>query len=350
MPWTQVYDPLSNQLWSTLAAALPLFILAYLLGIRRMASHKAVLITWLVAAVVAVGLFRMPVSLAGLSSFLGILNGIMIMYIIFAAILFYNFLVETKQFDVIKESLASLSDDRRIQALLIAFAFGTLLEAIAGGGTPVAITAAMLVGMGFEKLYAAKLCLLTNTAPVAFGAVGIAVIMLEKVTNLPLTGLSAMAGRQTPFLSFFVPLMLVFIMSGWRGIKDIWPVILGIGVVFAVTQCVVANFMGPMLPDVIGAVVTILTTIAVTKIWQPKKRWAFPGEAETAATMVKPTYSRRDLVKAWYPFAILIVIVGLWGTPAVAKMLNQATVNVPITGLDQMIIRMPPIVPAVTYC
>lgn len=343
--WMQVYNPLHNQFLSTIAAALPLLVLAYLLGIRKMASHKSVLIAWIISIVVAVFGFTMPVKLAALSSVLGFLNGVMIMYIIFSAILFYNVLVETKQFEVIKDSLASLSNDRRIQAILIAFAFGTLLEAIAGGGTPVAITASILVGMGFEPFYAARLCLLTNTAPVVFGAVGIAVVMLATVTGLPLNQLSAMAGRQTPILSFVVPIMLVWIMSGWKGVKQVWPVALSIGIVFALVQSLVANFMGPLLADVLGSVVTIIFSVILLKFWKPRQEWHFPGEKDQVTTNLKgPKHLFKDLVLAWYPFIILIVVVGLWGNPTFLKTLNHYTLNYPIPGLDKAILRVPPIV------
>jgi lactate permease len=348
--WTQIYNPFHNLFLSTIFAALPLLLLGLLLGIKKMASHKAVTISWLISAIVAVVGFTMPIKLVSLSSLLGFLNGIMIMYIIFSAILFYNVLVETKQFEIIKNSLASLSNDRRIQAILIAFAFGTLLEAIAGGGTPVAITASILVGMGFDSFYAARLCLLTNTAPVVFGAVGIAVIMLSTVTGLPLNELSAMAGRQTPILSFIVPIMLVWLMSGWKGVKQVWPAALSIGLVFALVQSLVANLMGPMLADVLGAIITILYTIVLLKVWKPRTEWHFPNEevAATAEIMQAkastPTYSFKQLAMAWYPFIILVVIVGAWGNPIVLKILNQFTITYPIPGLNNVILRIPPIV------
>jgi lactate permease len=345
-PWVQVYDPLHNQFWSTLAAALPLMVLAFLLGIRRMATHKAVPISWLFAAAVGIFAYGTPVRLVSLSTLLGLLNGLMIMYIIFAAILFYNVLVETRQFDVIKGSLASLSKDRRMQAILIAFAFGTLLEAIAGGGTPVAITAAMLVGMGFDSFYAARLCLLTNTAPVAFGAIGIAVVMLSTVTGLPLQALSAMCARQTPVLSLSIPVILVWVMAGARGVRGVWPAAIGIGVVFASTQSLVGNFIGPYLPDVIGSIVTILFGVVLLKKWRPKEDWKFPEETRTTAiSSMTARYSKGELINAWYPFLILVAIVGLWGSPGFLKILNYWTVNVPIPGLDKAIMRMPPIIP-----
>ena len=342
--WTQVYNPLHNQFLSTLIAAIPLLVLGYLLGIRKMASHKAVIISWLVSSVVAVLGFTMPVKMVVLSSFLGFLNGGMIMWIIFCAILFYNVLVETKQFDVISGSLASLSNDRRIQAVLIAFAFGTLLEAIAGGGTPVAITAAILVGMGFEPFYAAKLCLITNTAPVVFGAVGIAVVMLSTVTGLPLNQLSAMAGRQTPVLSLIVPLMLVWMMSGWKGMKQVWLPVFSIGVVFALVQSIVANVMGPLLADVLASVITIAFSVMLLKVWHPREEFHFQGEDKNAAKQEEVHYSFKQLMLAWYPFVILIIIVGLWGSPSFAKILNNYTSFYPIPGLDKVVLRVAPIV------
>jgi lactate permease len=347
VPWMQGYDPLQNQFLSTFAAALPLLVLAFLLGIKRMATHKAVPVSWVFAAAVGILVYKMPAKLVGLSTLLGVLNGLMIMYIIVAAILFYNVLVETKQFDVIKGSLASLSNDRRLQAILIAFAFGTLLEAIAGGGTPVAITAAMLVGMGFDSFYAARLCLLTNTAPVVFGAIGIAVVMLSTVTGLPLQALSAMCGRQTPILSLLIPIILVWIMAGRQGLKGVWPAAIGVGVVFASTQSLVANFIGPYLPDVIGSIVTILFAIGLLRVWRPKEDWRFPKETGSAALSAGAArkYSTGELVNAWYPFLILVAIVGLWGSPGFLKILNHWTVNVPIAGLDKAVLRMPPIVP-----
>ncbi|HEY9074185.1 MAG TPA: L-lactate permease, partial [Desulfobaccales bacterium] len=255
MTWLQHYNPLGSLGLSAIVAAIPLFILLYMLGIKRSKGQHAAFFATLAAILLAILVWGMPVPLAVMATLNGMLFGLFpVVWIIITAIWVYNMSVESGEFEIIKNSLACITDDRRLQALFIAFAFGAFLEGTAGFGTPVAIAAAMLVGLGFQPVYAAGICLIADTAPVAFGAIGIPIVVAAGVTGLDLHHISSIVGRQLPFLSVVVPLWLVVTMSGWQSAMEVLPAIIVTGVCFAVPQFLVSNYVGPYLPDIIAAI------------------------------------------------------------------------------------------------
>ena len=261
------------------------------------------------------------------------------------AVFLYTLTVETGAFDVVKRSVLALSDDRRVQALLIAFCFGAFLEGAAGFGTPVAVTAALMVGAGFRPLHAAGLALLANTAPVAFGALGTPITTLAKVTGLDELKLSAMAGRQLPFFSLIVPVWMVWVMAGWRGVRGVWPALLTCGGTFAVVQFLVSNYHGPWLVDVVAGVVSLVALAVLLKFWRPRETWRFPGEPETTLeARVRDANSRLVLAWAWMPWVFLTAFVFAWGWPSVKAALNTVTPKWEVPGLHQAIVRTPPVV------
>jgi lactate permease len=321
MPWIQVYDPLGNSWLSTAAAALPIVLLLVTLGVLEWKAHWAALTGLVSALAVSVIVFGMPVSSATATALYGAAFGLLpIGWIIVNAVFLYNLTVETGQFEIVKASVANLSADRRIQALLIAFSFGAFIEGAAGFGTPVAICAALLMGLGFTPLYAAGLALIANTAPVAFGAIGTPIITLAAVTAIPADTLSAMAGRQLPFVSLIVPAWLVVTMSGWRGLKGVWPAVIVCGGVFAIVQFWWSNYIGPELVDIVGGLASLVALTLFCRVWKPKEVFEFP-EAP-AVTVTKVTFSRPVLVRAWMPWVILSVFVMLWGLGSVKALLN----------------------------
>ena len=349
MPWTQNYAAVANSIPLTaLCVALPIFYLFWALAIKRMKGHIAGVTTLLFTIIDVMIVYRMPFELAISSSILGILNGIFpIAWIIVAAVFLYNLTVEAGQFEVIKSSIASLSDDRRLQALLIAFSFGAFLEGVGGFGTPVAITASILIGLGFEPLYAAGICLVANTAPVAFGAIGAPIVAAAAASGIPADTLAAAIGRQLPFLSVFVPLYLVVIMAGWKNVKEVLPGIICSGVTFAIAQWWSSNFLGAMLPDVIASIFSLICTAVLLKFWKPKNIWRFPNE-QNAKIVKYEKYSGGQVLKAWSPFIVLTVLAGLWGTNSFkAYVTNQLKwfVNIPHwPGLDGLVFKAAPIV------
>ncbi|MGL5207245.1 MAG: L-lactate permease, partial [Acidaminococcaceae bacterium] len=257
--WTQVYNPMGNLALSAFLAAVPMVLIFYLLAVRRATGQVAGSVALFSAVLIAIFVYDMPAQMAITATAMGGLYGAFpIFWIIIAAIFLYNMTVETGQFDIIKDSVASITDDRRLQALLIAFAFGAFLEGAAGFGTPVAISAGMLVGLGFSPLYAAGLCLIANTAPVAFGGIGIPIIVAGQVTGLETLKISQMVGRQLPFLSVLIPIWLVMLMSGWKGTKEVLPACLVTGGSFAVVQYLSSNFLGPELPDILSSLSAII--------------------------------------------------------------------------------------------
>lgn len=262
MLWTQPVDPMGNLALSAFVAALPIFFLFWALAFKRMKGHLAAIFTVITCIAVAIFAYGMPVKLALLSTFYGILIGLFpICWIVVAALFLYNLSVKTGHFEVIKNSLSSLSDDRRMQALLIAFSFGAFIEGAAGFGTPVAITAAMLMGLGFEPIYAAGVCLLANTAPVAFGAIGVPIIVGATVGTVDVMQMSSMVGRTLPFLSVLIPLYLCILMAGWKKGLEVWPAALVCGISFAVVQFLTSNFLGPQLPDILASLCSIVAMV-----------------------------------------------------------------------------------------
>jgi lactate permease len=353
MTWTQNYDPFSSPVYSTLVAALPVVLLLGVLASGKVHAPMAALIGLVTAVLAAIFGFT-PVEAAeyGQSGWAvtvlaaaahGAAFGLLpIGWIVLAAIFLYALTVETGQFEIVKHSVLSLSEDRRIQALLIAFSFGAFVEGAAGFGTPVAISAALLIGAGFRPLYAAGLALLANTSPVAFGALGTPIITLADVTQLGLHELSAMAGRQLPFFSLIVPVWLVWAMAGWRATLAVWPALAVTGGSFAVVQFLTANYHGPWLVDVAGGLISLMCLALFLRFWQPREIWRFRDEEP--AKLHAQSYSRRQITSAWVPWALLTIFVFVWGLPEVKEQLRQVGWRVPNPYLHQRIAREPPVV------
>ncbi len=332
MTWEQNYYPLGNLIISALVASLPVVVLLGLLAFFHAKAHVAALAGLAAAMLIAIGIYKMPVTLAFASAANGAAFGLFpIGWIVLAAIFLYDITVHTGQFEIAKESIAGLANDRRIQALLIAFSFGAFVEGAAGFGTPVAISAAMLIGLGFKPLPAAGLALIGNTAPVAFGALGTPIIALAKVTSMPEEILSAMVGRQLPFFSIIVPFWVVWVMAGWRGMLEVWPACLVAGGSFAIMQFLVSNFHGPWLVDIVGSLVSIGALIVLLKFWQPKTTWRFPDEP--AATTQPRVHSKGESFRAWMPWIIMSILVFVWGVPQVKEVLN-GTKRIPVQKAD----------------
>ncbi len=345
MTWTQVYTPLGNLLVSALVASLPVVVLLGLLAFFHARAHVAALAGLATSLAVAMFVYGMPTPLALASAANGAAFGLFpIGWIVLWAIFLYDITVHTGQFEIVKQTIAGLAKDRRLQALLIAFSFGAFIEGAAGFGTPVAISAAMLIGLGFKPLPAAGLALIGNTAPVAYGALGTPIIALDRVTGLGLERLSAMVGRQLPFFSVIVPFWLVWAMAGWRGMLEVWPACLTAGATFAIVQFLVSNYHGPWLVDIAGAIVSILSLVILLKVWQPRTQWRFPDEqGGEAAGAAHP--SRSQALRAWMPWVILSALVFLWGLPQVKAWMNSISiVQIPVPYLDKAVLRAPPVV------
>jgi lactate permease len=346
MQWTQVYAPLGNLYVSALVAALPVIVLLGALGFLRVKAHSAALMGLATALVIAMIVYGMPPKLALASAVNGAMYGLFpIGWIVLAAIFVYDVSVHTGKFEVVKRSIGGLAADRRIQVLLIAFSFGALMEGAAGFSTPVAICAAMLIGLGFRPLPAAGLSLIGNTAPVAFGALGTPLIALAKVTGLPLGDLSAMVGRQLPLFSVIVPFWLVWVMAGFRGMLGVWPACLVAGVAFAVPQCLVSNLHGPWIVDVVAGVTSIVATALLLRVWQPKEVWRFPDEAGPGKEAAGRSPTAREALAAWLPWILLTLFVFVWGLPQTKAALDKiSVVKFPIHFLDKAVLRAPPVV------
>lgn len=345
MTWQFNVDPLGGIGLSALAAAAPIAFLFWALAIKRMKGHFAALGGTTLAFLVAVAVYGMPVDLALRVSLMGAAFGVFpVCWVIITALFIYNMSVRTGQFEIIKNSLASITDDRRLQALLIAFSFGAFIEGAAGFGTPVAITAAMLAGLGFNPVYAAGICLLANTAPVAWGAIGIPIVVGGQVAGIPDLALSQLVGRTLPIMSVFVPLYLVILMAGLRKGLEVWPACFVSGGSFALAQYFAANspVTAPFLPDIIASAASIVCTVVFLKLWHPKESWRFADEKVSAGKQ-SLRYTGGQIFRAWAPFLILSLLVCAWGVKPVNQALNQITSLVfdyalPVAGLDKMII------------
>jgi len=337
--WTQNINPFDNLALSALVASLPVILIFWLL-IKKMKGYKASLLTVLLAIILAVGVYSMPVKLALASVLHGALYGLFpICWIIISAVFLFNITVKSGQFEIIKTFMASVTPDRRLQALLIAFSFGAFLEGAAGFGAPVAISAAMLVGLGFNPLYAAGICLIANTAPVAFGSVGTPIIMASRVSDIPELAISQMVGRTLPLLSIVLPFYLVVLMSGFKKSREVWPAILVSGVSFAFFQWFAANYLGPMLPDVLAGIASILCLMILLKYWKPKTIWRFEDEPpQTLDTRIR--YTTGQILKAWSPFIIMTLFIVCWGLQPVKDALNSlGMLKFEIPGLHDAILK-----------
>lgn len=351
-PWQQVYDPIGNIWFSSLIAAIPILFFFVALALLRMKGHLAGTLTVVLALLVSVFFYRMPLRMALAAAADGFLFGLWpIAWIIITAVFLYKVTVKTGQFDVIRASVVSVTEDQRLQMLMVGFCFGAFLEGAAGFGAPVAITAALLAGLGFNPLYAAGLCLIANTAPVAFGAMGIPMIVAGQVTGIDAFKIGAMVGRQLPFLSFMIPCWVIAIMDGWRGVRQTWPAILVCGGSFAITQFLTSNFIGPQLPDITSSLVSLLSLTLFLKVWKPKTIFRFPGqEVRIKAT----SHSASQVLKAWSPFAILTAFVTIWSIKPFAALfakggvLAWTVISSPVPMLDRLVIKVPPIVNAPT--
>jgi lactate permease len=342
--WEQTYQPLGGSLpASALVAALPILTLLYLLGIRRTAAWIAALSGLATGALVALFLYGMPVSMVISSTLFGAAFGLFpIGWIVFWAIILYRITVVTGKFEILKDSVGSLTEDRRLQALLIAFAFGAFIEGAAGFGTPVAVAAAMLTGLGFSPFYAAGICLLANTAPVAFGSIGIPVITLQGITGLPLQDLSSWVGRICAPVSLFIPAYLIVVMGGLRALAGVWPAAFLCGASFAGAQFYVSNYIGPQLVDIVSSLAAIGTLVILFLVWKPKDEFHLAGESRTRPVLKK--HPTGDVILAWTPYLLLVLFVLAWGNDAVKSVLNQATVLIQWPGLHNLISRVPPVV------
>ncbi|HEY7447295.1 MAG TPA: L-lactate permease [Vicinamibacterales bacterium] len=349
--WSQIYDPLDSAALSTLFASLPVVVLLGTLGLLRMKAHHAALLGLATSLVIAVFVFDMPGSMAASTAIFGAAYGLFpIGWIVLNVIFLYQLTNERGLFSILRDSVTTITRDRRLQLLLVAFSFGAFFEGAAGFGTPVAVTAAILIGLGFTPLAASGLSLIANTAPVAYGALGTPVIALQSVTDLDLLDLSAMIGRQLPFFSILVPFWLIWAFVGWRGMLAIWPAIFVAGVSFAVPQFLISNLHGPWLVDVVAAVSSMGCLALFLKVWQPRQLWestSMMGNTPAAPAVVAPvgTHSSRQVVQAWTPWIILSVLVFLWGLPQIKAILDGISiVRIPVPGLHNLVYRVPPVV------
>jgi lactate permease len=343
MPWIQSYTPVAGSLGiSALLAAVPLAVIFVSLAVFKMKAHKAGPLAVASAIAIAVLCWQMPLKLAALATFHGAAFGLFpVFYIVVTTILLYNITVKGGQFEIIRASLAGLTGDRRLQALLIAFCFGAFIEGAAGFGTPVAIAGATLVGLGFRPFYAASVCLIANTAPVAFGAIGIPVVALAGVmgyNDAGLMKLSTMVGRQLPFVSAFIPFYVIMIMCGWKRTIEVLPAIVVCGGTFALSQWACASFVGPYLPDIIASLTTLAALVVLLKVWHPKSIWTFDHEPEFKGKELH-SYTGAEVFRAWAPYLALTAMVLVWGIPSVKDSLDKSKVMIAIPGLDNAIAK-----------
>ena len=339
MPWIQTIDPLKNIPLSALVAAIPVIFIFWAL-IKKMKGYITSLLALAIAIFIALLIYGMPLKLAMLSTLHGSLYGLFpISWIIISAVFLFNVTVKSGQFEVIKSFMASITPDRRLQALLIAFSFGAFLEGAAGFGAPVAISGAMLVGLGFNPLYAAGLCLIANTAPVAFGSVGTPIIMASRMSDIPELAISQMVGRTLPLLSLLIPFYLVTLMSGFKKSLEVMPAILVSGISFAFVQWFTSNYMGPMLPDILAGIASILSLLFLLKYWKPKSIWRFKEEP-ALQTSAEIKYSSLQILRAWSPFIIMTLFIIAWGFQPVKDILNSiGFIKFKIPGLENAILQ-----------
>jgi lactate permease len=340
MNWTQIIDPLNSISFSAIVAAVPIFFIFWALIIKKMKGYLASLFTALIAALIAMFVYGMPLQLVALSIVHGAFYGLFpICWVIIGAVFLYNVTVKSGQFEIIKNFMASITTDRRLQALLVAFSFGAFLEGAAGMGAPVAITASMLVGLGFNPLYAAGICLIANTVPVAFGSVGIPIFAAAQVSGIPEMAVSQMVGRTLPFLALIVPFYIVILMSGFRKSLEVLPAIIISGVVFALIQFLVSNYFNPMLPGILSGVASIICLTVFLKFWKPKSIWRFKEEAQQTIE-IELQYSTGQIIRAWSPYIVMTIVIIAWGMQPVKEALNSiGQIKFYIPGLKDAILK-----------
>jgi lactate permease len=352
--WDQIYNPLDNATLSTIAAAIPVVTLLVLIGSGKVKAHLAAITALIVANIITIAVYHMPVGMSVRASLLGVVVGFFpIGWIVLNVIFLYRITVETGRFELLKRAIGGVTTDRRLQLLLIAFAFGAFFEGASGFGTPVAITGAVLIGLGFSPLAASGLSLIANTAPVAYGALGTPIQGLASVTGLDPYILGAMVGRQLPFFSLIVPFWLIWAFAGWRGMMAIWPAILVTGASFAIPQFVISNFINPWIVDIGASLISMGCLILFLKVWQPRELWLSPalrGRDESASTMTAPKAMDRtpltqsELWSALLPWIIVCIVMLIWGNGAFKTWANSIfTWNYPVPDLHNMINKVPPV-------
>jgi lactate permease len=357
--WNQIYNPLDNTTLSTIAAAIPVVTLLVLIASGKVKAHIAAVIALIVANIITIAVYTMPIGMSVRASLLGVVVGFFpIGWIVLNVIFLYRITVETGRFELLKRAIGGVTTDRRLQLLLIAFSFGAFFEGASGFGTPVAITGAVLIGLGFSPLAASGLSLIANTAPVAYGALGTPIQGLASVTGLDPYILGAMVGRQLPFFSLIVPFWVVWAFAGWKGMKDVWPAILVTGVSFAIPQFVISNYINPWIVDIGASLISMGCLILFLKVWQPRELWLSPvlrGKDESAATMKSVTpmdktpLTQAQLWSALLPWIIVCIVMLIWGNGAFKTWANSIfTWNYPVPELHNMINKVPPVAPKPT--
>jgi lactate permease len=363
--WAQGYDPFGHWWLSALCAALPVVVMLTTLAIFRLKAHYAAFLGLVTAIAIASALFHMPIKMASITAIYGALYGLFpIGWIILNVIFLYRMTLATGRFKVLQQSMTGITQDTRLQLLLIAFSFGAFFEGASGFGTPVAVTAALLIGLGFKPLQASGLSLIANTAPVAFGALGTPIVALAAVSGYSEFTLGAQIGRILPFFSMLVPFWLIWVYAGFKGMKEIWPAIAVAGVGFAIPQFLVSNYHGPWLTDIVAAVCSMLCLVLFLRIWQPMRIWGHEGHqaSEQRAARGAHGYSRSEVIRAWLPWLVLSVTVFCWGTYTGRKVMNTpekvfpslnawrtppsniTNPQIPVPGLNKMVQRVPPVV------
>ena len=349
--WAQNYDPINNPWLSTTLAALPIIVLLGSIAVFHMRIHLAAILGLVVAVAVAFFIYKMPGEAVAATTVYGSAYGLFpIGWIVLNLIFLYQLTVNKGLFTLIRMHLSTIAPDPRIQVILIAFAFGAFFEGAAGFGTPVAITAAILIQLGFRPLAACGLSLIANTAPVAFGALGTPIIALAAVTDIDVLKLSAMVGRQLPLFSLIVPFWVIWAMAGFRGMVGVWPAALTAGLSFAITQFLVSNYHGPWLVDIFASITSIISLIVLLKFWQPKTIWELPVAEDTVPIDKEPVVvKKKEMIRAWTPWAILVVFIFAWGVPTVKTALNKISApEYEVAYLHKLVKRTPPIAPEPT--
>jgi lactate permease len=344
-PWLQNFNPLENTVLSTAAAALPVCTLFYFLAVRRTAAWKSAVYAFVAAVVVALAVFRMPLVMVGGAVADGLVFGwFRIAWVVVAAVFVYDISVESGQFEIVKQSIGNISEDRRLQVLLIAFAFGALLEGAGGGGAPVAVTGAMMIGLGFPPFQTALMCLIANSAPVAYGGLGNPVRTLVAVTGLREADFSAMIGRILPLTTLVLPFWLIRVLCKTRDMFAVWPGLLACGITFGGIQFFWSNFINASLVDIVGGIGTlVLLALFFRYVWQPREVWRYGGEGRVKR-VAREGLGARKVAMAWSPFLLLAAFVVLWGVPSVTKALDLVSWRQPVPGLHLLVMRMPPVV------